>query len=1393
MKKLSLLLFILLAACSVSAQVILVPVGSPNQITKYAGSLAMDKNLSIPRGCGIPTPASFADFSTVYRSPYIYFDTCNNDLYMFNPSGNQVVKINAPIPDGLIAGGQVAWSGTGLAFNVTAANYAIAGKVYYSAAASITLDAASANFPRYDVIAVDVTGAVVKITGVPSVNPVIPQVDPATQVQLTVVLIGAGATTPTVTEQVVYDENTEGWTGVPSAGLSLNLNNTTNVTHGTKSADVGAWTVSKLITFTKNTGYENVADYTLLTFDVSLKDSIASSGLRIDFMKDNTVISKLVVAGAGNGFVYTKFNSYQHVVMSMSGFQFTQSQFNKVRVRLITKGKQGLYLDYLRLQSGVYVPAPAGGVQSVRGLNTDNNDPANPVVKISVDGTTITGQGTPADPLKSVSIVTETDPLSVHTSDSAAMLFPYLRKLDASALYQPKGNYLTTETDPLFDTKFAAKTTDQLTEGTTNLYYTAARAGLKLSLSDTAAMLNPYARKNEISGGTTLNGIGFVKMAGTIPSYVPIIGLTEGGTGTATPSLVAGNNISITGSFPNQAISTSAILNLDSIVINANNLVANSVTPRILLKNTIANGGIQNSPAILFSGYNVSNSNQAWGMWENSVAGSGGGLTLGTINTANNTGTSFLTIDASSANGNNRVLMNNATVNGTLQAFTLMPTGANATLSLYPNTTFNETSGDRDGIRYGTTVNNKTGTGNFVAHKFMQTINQSSGAVNNYGMVYSQYEQVLGAGTQVLATWGTQPTASFVMSTFVPKATIFNNGNFSLAGSMTAAGLLTGAGYQGSLVTKNSAYTITGNDEFIKADATSGAFNITLPTAIGRQGQTYTIKKVDATANVVTVNTTASQTVDGAATYLLDANNKWVTVTSDNANWLIKAASATAGGGGAAPSAPYQQVVYGNSTGTGLQSDAYFLRDTIDAVLNLRPRFGGTVTNTAGGSTVTGSGTRFISSFRVGDQILINGENKTITTITSNTALTVSGTFTNANTGAAYSINNNGNGWSFWGNGTAYYYGSIIMSFNSGNTNYGSTAGLNTTGIANTNIGNGAGGSGASGSSNTFVGDGAGTVLTSGASNVGVARGALAGLTSGSFNTALGRQALQNVSTQSNNVGIGYNAGRFLQDNITTFTQSNSTYLGTEIRGSSTGVTNETVIGYLAYGNGSNTVTIGSRDVTQTSLFGSIQSPIHTPTGVGSTNIINSGGSIAPQAIYYKIAAVDALGNTSYTSGAAGMTITTAGSSVQITLPALPVGAVGWNIYRASGSATNFVSPSGIATNVTGTYLDVFATPPLAGTPPAVTSAFITKFSDVAGGNSYLNNGGKFGINTIQPAYTLDVNGTAQATQYKISALNTAPASATATGTTGEIRIASDYIYVCIATNTWVRAALSTW
>lgn len=55
------------------------------------------------------------------------------------------------------------------------------------------------------------------------------------------------------------------------------------------------------------------------------------------------------------------------------------------------------------------------------------------------------------------------------------------------------------------------------------------------------------------------------------------------------------------------------------------------------------------------------------------------------------------------------------------------------------------------------------------------------------------------------------------------------------------------------------------------------------------------------------------------------------------------------------------------------------------------------------------------------------------------------------------------------------------------------------------------------------------------------------------------------------------------------------------------------------------------------------------------------------------------------------------------------------------------------------------------------------------------------------------VDGNSAAAQFRLSALNTAPANAGDTGTLGEIRIDASYIYVCMATNTWKRAAIGTW
>ena len=111
-------------------------------------------------------------------------------------------------------------------------------------------------------------------------------------------------------------------------------------------------------------------------------------------------------------------------------------------------------------------------------------------------------------------------------------------------------------------------------------------------------------------------------------------------------------------------------------------------------------------------------------------------------------------------------------------------------------------------------------------------------------------------------------------------------GNNSITKVVTS-GTIKSNGLISNLASKTSAYTITNLDEIITADATSAAFTITLPTAVGVTGQTFTIKRINSGSNAVTVGATSSQTIDGSTTYSLSAQYKYVKVVSDGSNWII--------------------------------------------------------------------------------------------------------------------------------------------------------------------------------------------------------------------------------------------------------------------------------------------------------------------------------------------------------------------------------------------------------------------------------------------------------------------------------------------------------------------------
>lgn len=90
-----------------------------------------------------------------------------------------------------------------------------------------------------------------------------------------------------------------------------------------------------------------------------------------------------------------------------------------------------------------------------------------------------------------------------------------------------------------------------------------------------------------------------------------------------------------------------------------------------------------------------------------------------------------------------------------------------------------------------------------------------------------------------------------------------------------------------AIATKTTGYTVTVNDYTILGDATLAAFAITLPDAAALSGKVYNVKKIDSSANAVTITPTAPDLIDGSATAVILTQWTSLTFQSDSSNWYI--------------------------------------------------------------------------------------------------------------------------------------------------------------------------------------------------------------------------------------------------------------------------------------------------------------------------------------------------------------------------------------------------------------------------------------------------------------------------------------------------------------------------
>jgi hypothetical protein len=114
------------------------------------------------------------------------------------------------------------------------------------------------------------------------------------------------------------------------------------------------------------------------------------------------------------------------------------------------------------------------------------------------------------------------------------------------------------------------------------------------------------------------------------------------------------------------------------------------------------------------------------------------------------------------------------------------------------------------------------------------------------------------------------------------------NTSSAVSWALGADGTMVTSGVQPQVAAPTGTYAVRPNDEVVIGNATSGAFTITLPSAVAQARSRYTIIKGDSSGNAITV-ATAAGAINGAPTFSLAGGALHaVTVVSDSANYVIQ-------------------------------------------------------------------------------------------------------------------------------------------------------------------------------------------------------------------------------------------------------------------------------------------------------------------------------------------------------------------------------------------------------------------------------------------------------------------------------------------------------------------------
>lgn len=212
----------------------------------------------------------------------------------------------------------------------------------------------------------------------------------------------------------------------------------------------------------------------------------------------------------------------------------------------------------------------------------------------------------------------------------------------------------------------------------------------------------------------------------------------------------------------------------------------------------------------------------------------------------------------------------------------------------------------------------------------------------------------------------------------------------------------------------------------------------------------------------------------------------------------------------------------------------------------------------------------------------------------------------------------------------------------------------------------------------------------------------------------------------------------------------------------------------------------GNLTVSGTTIFNTVSTTnLGTFSGVFVQNDLNVSGTTS--GVTFTGTTVNAVSGR-FTTRVSGATIT--GTTVQATTGNYQsiTGATGNFTVRVSGAS--ITGTTGAFTTLTGQTISGANITGVSGTfTTQLSGATVTgvsgQFTNITGGTLNTTTG------TAQ-VLTVGSEFVTNADRIRIATANT-PASAAATGTSGQISWDTNYIYVCTATNTWKRTAISSW